>query len=128
MSQRRVEVILTRMLASYLATPMLVIDPQGTLLYFNEAAEALLGKRFEETGEVPAYQWHTILSATNRHGVPLSAEQLPLMETLTTRLPAFGNFWIRKSGDEQRHVEAMALPLIGAGDGELGAVVILWER
>jgi PAS domain-containing protein len=127
MGQRRVEIILTRMLASYLATPMLVIDSQGTLLYFNEPAEALLGKRFEEAGEVPAHQWHTILSATDRHGVPLSAEQLPLMASLATRLPAFGNFWIRRSGGKQRHVEAVALPLIGTGD-DLGAVVILWER
>jgi PAS domain-containing protein len=127
-SEKRVEVILTRMLAGYLATPILVVDAQGTLLFFNEPAEALLGRRFEETGEVPATAWHTILSATDCRGVPLGEQQLPLITALTTRRPAYAKFWIRRSGVEPRHVEAMALPLIGMEDRDLGAVVILWER
>ena len=50
MSQKEIEVILTRQLATYLAMPIFVIDTQGTLLFYNESAEAILGRRFDETG------------------------------------------------------------------------------
>ncbi|MBW2374226.1 MAG: PAS domain-containing protein, partial [Deltaproteobacteria bacterium] len=39
-----VELILLRQLASQLAMPIIVVDPRGDLLYFNEAAEAILGR------------------------------------------------------------------------------------
>ena len=52
MSQKEIEVILTRQLASYLAVPVLIVDTDGTLLYFNEPAEAIFARRFDETGEM----------------------------------------------------------------------------
>ena len=51
--QKAVEIILTRQLASYLAMPVFLVDPAGNLLYYNEPAEALLGHRYDETGELP---------------------------------------------------------------------------
>ena len=42
--------ILARELASNLATPTLIADADGTLVFYNEAAGTLLGKRFEELG------------------------------------------------------------------------------
>jgi hypothetical protein len=35
MAQKEIEVILTRQLASYLAMPIIIIDPLGTLLFYN---------------------------------------------------------------------------------------------
>jgi PAS domain-containing protein len=52
MPQQEIEMILVRQLASYLAMPIFVVDPQGTLVFYNEPAELLLGRRFEETGEM----------------------------------------------------------------------------
>jgi hypothetical protein len=77
-----IEVVLTRLLAGYLATPILVVDPAGTLVFFNEPAEVLLGKRFDETGELPASAWSTIFSQTDGRGAPLPAQELPLMAAL----------------------------------------------
>jgi hypothetical protein len=42
-----VELILMRQLASYLAMPILLFDPAGNLLFYNEPAEALVGRRFD---------------------------------------------------------------------------------
>lgn len=55
--QRELEIILTRQLASYLATPAFIVDPEGNLLFYNDPAEALLGHRFDETGEMLAREW-----------------------------------------------------------------------
>ena len=35
MAHEEIEVILARQLASYLAMPIFIVDPQGTLLYYN---------------------------------------------------------------------------------------------
>ena len=46
MAQHAIEVILMRQLASYLAMPILLVDPVGTLLFYNKPAEGLLGQHF----------------------------------------------------------------------------------
>jgi hypothetical protein len=53
MAPKAVELILMRQLASYLAMPIFLVDPDGNLLYYNEPAEYLLGRRYDETGEMP---------------------------------------------------------------------------
>ena len=44
--------ILARELASNLATPMFLLDAGGMLVFYNDAAELLLGKPFAELGEI----------------------------------------------------------------------------
>jgi PAS domain S-box-containing protein len=127
MSEKSVEVILMRQLAGYLATPILVVDPAGTLVYFNESAERLLGQRFDETGEMPADAWSAIFSPTDLSGVPLPAEELPILAALAERRPAHRAFWIRGLDGHQRYLEVMVFPLIGLEDRDLGAVATVWE-
>src|SRR4029450_11861242 len=50
--QQSVEMILLRHLASYLFVPVLVVDATGTVVFYNEPAERILGVRFEETGRI----------------------------------------------------------------------------
>ena len=54
--------ILAREFASNLATPTLITDERGWLVYYNEAAESLLGRSFSEAGEMPADQWQTMFT------------------------------------------------------------------
>ena len=68
MSQKEIEVILTRQLASYLAMPIFIVDPSGTLLFYNEPAETILGRRFEESGEMPMDVWSTVFTPTDEKG------------------------------------------------------------
>jgi len=51
--QRELILILARDLTSRLATAAFVVDADGTLAYFNEAAEPVLGASYAETGELP---------------------------------------------------------------------------
>jgi len=127
MPQRPIEVILTRQLASTLAMPVFLVDPEGTLLFYNEPAEAALGMRFEETGEMPAAEWATLWSPFAQDGSPLGAERLPLMIAVAERRPAHGDFWIRGLDGARRHIEATAFPLMRVDNEILGAVVIFWE-
>lgn len=127
MPQRPIEVILTRQLASTLAMPVFLVDPNGTLVFYNEPAEAVLGMRFEETGEMPAAEWATLWRPYAADGAPLPAERLPLMIAVAERRPVHGDFWIEGLDGARRHIEATAFPLMRLTDEVLGAVVIFWE-
>jgi PAS domain-containing protein len=127
MSQKAIEVILTRQLASYLATPIFLVDDTGTLVFYNEPAERVLGIRFEETGEMPASEWSVLWNATGDDGLPLAPEQIPLMIAVAERRPAHAKFWIQGLDGVRRRLETTAFPLIGQADRRLGAVGIFWE-
>lgn len=127
MHQKEIEVILARQLASYLAMSIFIVDPQGTLLYYNEPAERILGRRFEETGEMPVGEWSTIFEPTDEAGRPLKPEALPLVIALNERRPAHGSFWINGLDGVQRHIEVTAFPLIGQAERYVGALAIFWE-
>lgn len=125
MAQKPIEVILTRQLASMVALPVFLVGGDGTLVYYNEPAEAVLGRRFDETGEMPAAEWATAWQPTDAGGQPL--ERIPLTTALAERRPAHGEFWITGHDGMRRHIQATAIPL-QRGTGEvLGAVVIFWE-
>lgn len=125
--QHQVEVILMKQLASYLATPIFVVDPAGNLVYFNEPAESILSLRYDEKGEMPLSEWSTIFTPTDEHGVPLPAEALPLVRALEDHDPAHGTMWIRGLDGTMRHIAVTAFPLVGQNDRDLGAVAIFWE-
>ncbi|MFN7973363.1 MAG: PAS domain-containing protein [Acidobacteriota bacterium] len=127
MSQKDIEIILSRQLASYLATPIFLVDTEGNLIFYNEPAEEILGRRFEETGEMPAYEWSTIFTPTGEDGAPLPPGELPLMIALTDHKPSYKKFWIRGLDGVLRNIEVTAFPLLGQGERNLGAVAIFWE-
>ncbi len=52
-----IELILVRHLASSLALPTFLVDREGTLVFYNEAAEPLLGHRFDEAGAMAFDDW-----------------------------------------------------------------------
>lgn len=127
MSQKEIEVILARQLVSYLALPVFIVDPQGTLLFYNEPAESVLGRRFEETGEMRISEWSTIFKPTDEHGRPIKPDSLPLAIALNERRPAHGRFWIRGLDGVLRHIEVTAVPIIGQAERYLGGIAIFWE-
>jgi len=127
MAQKEIEVILTRQLASYLAMPIIIIDSAGTLLFYNEPAEVILGMRFDETGELFADEWAQTLVVTDEQGTPLAPETRPLLIALTERRPTHCEMWLQGLDHVRRHIEITAFPLIGQAGGHLGAVGIFWE-
>jgi PAS domain-containing protein len=120
-------VILMRQLASYMAMPILLLDPAGTLLFYNEPAEVLLGQRYVETGEMSLAEWTRRFRVTAEDGSPLAPEDRPLIIALQQRRAVHGAFWIQGLDGVARRIEATAFPLEGQGRRQLGAVAIFWE-
>jgi PAS domain-containing protein len=127
MPQHEIEVILARQLASYLAMPIFIVNPDGDLLYYNEPAEKILGYRFEQTGTMSAVEWTTRFDPTDNIGAPFPVHELPLMQALKLRQPAQRSFWITGMDQVRRHIDVVALPLVGQQNRFLGAVALFWE-
>jgi PAS domain-containing protein len=127
MTQREVELILVRQLASYLTLPIFVVDPTGNLIYYNEPAELLLGLRYDETGEMPAEQWGTVFVPKDEDGNAIAVEELPLVRALSERCPQHGRMVIDGLDGHRRTIDVTALPLVGQHGRELGALAVFWE-
>jgi PAS domain-containing protein len=128
MSQKAVELILMRQLASSLAMPIFLVDPGGNLLFYNEPAEQLLGSRYDETGEMSVGHWSSLFTPIGEDGAPLPGEALPLNIALHKHRAAHLAFWIRGLDGVSRKIGATAFPLEGQGGRQLGAVGIFWEQ
>jgi PAS domain-containing protein len=122
-----IQIILTRQLAGYLSVPVFLVDQKGNLLFYNEPAEVILGRRFEETGAMPAEEWASVFTPEDGHGRPIPPDDLPLMITLATQRPAYRRFFIRGLDGAVRQVEVAAIPIIGLQGDFLGAAALFWE-
>lgn len=56
--------ILARELAANLSTAMFLLDATGTLVFYNDAAEMIIGKPFAELGEISAADFGEVLELT----------------------------------------------------------------
>jgi hypothetical protein len=123
-----VVVILMKQVASYLAMPIFLVDLEGTLIFFNEPAEALLGRRWDETGDMPLEEWGTVFVPTDRNGVVLPPESLPHANALAERRPTHRRLSITSGVGKRQHHTVPAFPLVGQNERELGAVALFWEE
>jgi PAS domain S-box-containing protein len=126
MTQREVELILVRQLASYLTIPIFVVDPKGTLIFFNEPAEAFLGRRFEETEELSLEEWTTLIAPSNEDGSRLRQDQRPILTSLEDHRPAHAKIWITSQVGERHEIEVTTFPIVGQAGRDLGAVALFW--
>ena len=127
MSQQEIEVILARHLAEYLAMPIFIVNPAGDLIFYNEPAEAILGKHYSETGVMPASEWSTVFHPMDEDGNPVPPEELPLMIALSHHRPAHKTLHIRGLDGILRRIEVTAFPLVGQADRFLGGIALFWE-
>ena len=126
-SSKSIQIILARQLASSVAAPILLVDAEGTLVYYNESAEEIFNQRFDETGEMPAEEWTARIAAMDDERKPIAPEDRALMRVIHKRRPVSETMWLRSSDGEWRHVHVTAFPLIGERDTLYGAMTIFWE-
>jgi PAS domain-containing protein len=124
-AQKPLELILARNLLSSISTPAFLVGREGTLLFYNEAAGALIGRRFEETGTMTAEEWTTAFGPFAEDGEPIPYDENKLTESLREGRPAHGNFRICVAGNVHQDIAASAIPIVGP-DGSSGAIVIFW--
>jgi len=122
-----IEIILNRQLADCLALPAFITDTVGNLIYYNEPAEEILGKRFKETGEMPVETWSTVFKQTDESGNAIPPDDLPLVKTLKNSLPYHKAFWIESLTGKREKISVTSYPIIGRASRLLGAVAIFWE-
>ena len=126
-SPKPIQIILARQLASSLATPILIVDTEGTLIFYNEPAEVILDQRFDETGEMSADAWSGLFAVADEARKPVAPEDRPTMMALSERKPFSRTVWMRCGHREWLHVNITAFPLIGEERQFLGAQMIFWE-
>ena len=126
MQQKSLVLILARDLAEKLASAMLVVDHEGTLVYFNEPAERILGKTFSDVGPLPLDKWPRAFSSQFA-GEGLTLESLPLFIALRDREPSHREFNITTADGSYLSIAATAFPLFARTDEFVGAASIFWE-
>ncbi len=128
-SQRPLELILARNLLTAISTPAFLVDDDAQLLFYNEAAGALLGVSFEEAGRMTAEKWTARFGPFERDGKPVSVEELDLTRALRDGRPAHASFCIKSTEGEEHSIEASALPISGTqenGHQTAGAIIVFW--
>ena len=128
MAAYEIEIILNRQLADCLSIPVFITDTVGNLIYYNEAAEPVLGRRFEETGEMPVAEWSTVFKPLDNNGNPMAPEELPLVRTLTEQYPCHKSFQIENLKGERQPISVTSYPIIGRSEEFVGAVAIFWKQ
>ena len=123
-AERPLELILARNLVSIISLAAVLVDVEGALVYYNEAAGQVIGSRFEERGMIPRAEWNAELGPVDADGRPIPIEELPLTSALRDGRPGYGRFFIRAEGGLME-IDAGTLPLVGA-TGNHGALVVFW--
>jgi PAS domain-containing protein len=124
-AQKPIELILARNLMSSLSTPAFLVDEGGILVFYNEAAGALLGRRFEEVGSVGPEQWGATFGPFDEQGNRITYDELPLVIAVRKGRPAHGIFKIRSADGTQHRIEAAAFPILTA-HGSRGGITVFW--
>jgi PAS domain-containing protein len=124
-TQRPLELILARNLMSALSTPAFLVDEGGVLVFYNEAAGILLGKRFEELGTVGPDEWGSMFGPFDESGKQIPYDELPLVVAVRNGRPAHADFEIRSTDGMRHTVEASAFPILTA-HGSQGGIAIFW--
>lgn len=127
MPAQPLEMILARQFGDSLGMPCFLVDPEGNLLFYNEAAESVFGLRFGETGGMRVEEWATVFSPTDIDGNPIVPEDLPLVRTILTKSPEFGSFYINSLEGDRIYITVSSFPIMGRPDRLLGSMAMFWK-
>jgi hypothetical protein len=126
--QKDLVLILARELASNIATPMLVLDHNGTLVFFNEAAEVVMGASFSQTGEIVAQEWDEKWPTTDEFGTPISLLEGGVARVIWERTPAHQRIRVTGLDGVEHAIEVTAYPLFASQERFVGAAAVFWLR
>jgi PAS domain-containing protein len=124
--QRPLELILARNLMSSLSTPAFLTNKEGEIVFYNEAAGELLGKRFEEAGALGLEAWEQI-GPFDAEGQAIPVDELPLTLALRHGSPAHAHLRIHSFNGAEHRIEVSALPIVTVR-GSSGAMAFFWPE
>ena len=86
--QRNLVLILARAFAAQLATAVFLLDPEGTIIYYNEAGERLTGRPFIEGAGQTIDEWMMRRRPRDEEGL-----ELPIREGLALESRLFAELF-----------------------------------
>ncbi len=128
MPAHEIEIILSRQLADCLTVPVFIVNPEGTLIFYNEPAEQILGKKFQDTGAMSVGDWGTSFFPHDEDGKDIPPEELPLVQTINNKVPAHKTFWIKALNGKSTKISVTSIPIIGRSKNFSGAMAIFWDN
>jgi PAS domain S-box-containing protein len=125
--QKHLVLILARAFASNLSTPMMIVDARGRLVFYNEAAEALTGRRFSEAEEMPMDEWIAAFEPRTASSEPLPPESRPARIAFDEHRASHLRYVATAAAGETVEVEVTAFPLFAQTEEFVGIVTIFWR-
>ena len=124
--QKHLVLIIAREFAANLATPTVIADEEGTVVFYNEPAEELVGLKFAESVEMPMDEWTASLRPRTRESEPLPPEVRPARVAFYERRAAHLEFRFTSADGIDRDVAVTAFPLFAHLDEFVGVMAIFW--
>ena len=124
--QRPLELILARNLLTSISTPAFLVDESGAVVYYNEAAGALLGRSFEDAGRMSPEEWTSIHGPLDEERKPFALDELPTTRAVRSGRPSHATFCIRSATGEEHEIESSAFPIVASEEGSSGAMIFFW--
>ena len=125
-AQKPLELILARNLLTSISTPAFLVDDQATLVFYNEAAGALLGRSFEDVGRMSPEEWIATYGPFGEDGKPMALDDLPTTQAIRNGRPAHALFRIRSATGAEYEIESSAFPIVASEEGSSGAMIFFW--
>jgi PAS domain S-box-containing protein len=127
-AQKSLPLILAREFASNLATPLVILDENGSIVFFNEPAERIIGQTPAELGNLAEREWRARFSAHRLDGTPVGNDDQPTAVARRERQPAHETLVYTMLDGQQRTLSVTAIPLLGREQGLAGVVAVFWEH
>jgi PAS domain-containing protein len=127
-AHKSLPLILAREFASNLATPITIMDGEGTLVFFNEPAERIIGQTYAEVGELPSDQWERLFRVERLDGSPIRLQDMPAGIARSEKRPAHGTLAFTTVDGVRHEIAVTAFPLLARDDELLGVVAVFWEQ
>jgi PAS domain-containing protein len=124
--QHNLVLILARAFAAQLATAVFLLDPEGTIIYYNEAAERLTGRPFIEGAGSTADEWLSRTRPRDEEGVEIGVQDLPLGTTMLKQEPSHGIVIFSTADGVDRRVETASFPLFAHTEDFVGSFSVVW--
>jgi PAS domain-containing protein len=126
--QKPLQLILARNLLASLGTPAFLVDAPGDILFYNEAAGALLGRTFEGNGKMSAQEWLSTFGPFDpRTDEPIPLEEQALTKALRANRPGHAKARIRSIDGCEHNVSVSGVPIVGV-DEFTGAMIFFWAE
>ena len=106
--------------------PAFLVDEHAALVFYNEAAGALLGRSFEDVGRMSPEEWTSTYGPFGDDGKPVALDDLPTTRAVRNGRPAHAVFRIRSASGVEHEIESSAFPIVASEEGSSGAMIFFW--